>query len=105
MLPPAWVLAKHAEAQTDFRGAGEWGQFVTRDGQMRLNAWKKFKKRYSAIEDPEELWKAFPLPTYVLEGPIELFYDFAPYGISMDRGAAPEPSRFNIERAGPEKPA
>jgi hypothetical protein len=61
-----------------FQGMSRWGQFLDREGKVKSALREAFLHNFGRL-DPNRLWKAFPLPSFRVSAPIEVFHDH--YGI------------------------
>ena len=56
-----------------------WGQFLDRDGNVKPELKEMFLRNIARL-NPDRLWEAFPLPSFRVRAPIDVFYDG--YGIA-----------------------
>lgn len=75
LFPPAFIESKRVlTGMTSFQGMSSWGQFLTYKGDVKANLKEQLLKNLETI-DPDRLWELFPLPTFLLNAPIQTFYD------------------------------
>jgi hypothetical protein len=80
LFPENYVRSRVViESGTRFQGMSRWGQFLDRDGNVRP-ALKEMFLRNIARLNPDRHWEAFPLPSFRVRAPIDVFYDC--YGIA-----------------------
>lgn len=75
LFPPAHIAtARVLTGTTRFQGSSSWGQFLDHRGGVKANLEGRF---IAALErfDGSEPWRLFPLPTLVVDSPIEVFDD------------------------------
>ncbi|MFC6973300.1 hypothetical protein [Paraburkholderia dipogonis] len=78
-FPQAYV-ASAVVAEARFRNMPLWGQFLDRNGLVRIDAAGDFIRRLSNVKNVRDLASCFPLQALAVEAPIEDFYAF--YGVA-----------------------
>ncbi|MGO4326256.1 hypothetical protein AB4Z48_11750 [Cupriavidus sp. 2TAF22] len=79
---PAAYVASARVAEPRYRHVSLWGQFLHRDGSLRLGVVQDFKRRLLNLTNVRDLALTFPLQALAVEAPIAEFYTF--YGIQPD---------------------
>lgn len=80
LFPEAYVGSRAViEGGNRFQGMARWGQFLDRDGNVKPELKHMFLRNIERL-NPDKLWEAFPLPTFRVRAPIEVFYEC--YGVN-----------------------
>ena len=74
LFPREYVESAIIDKRTRFQGLGCWGQFVNHQGSIKERERATFLKNLKGIQDPADLYQAFPYKTYNLRAPIDAFY-------------------------------
>jgi hypothetical protein len=73
LFPPAHVAASQTRTGTTrFQGSSSWGQFLDHRGGVKENLRARFLVALDQF-DGSEPWRVFPLPTLIVDSPIEVF--------------------------------
>jgi hypothetical protein len=67
------------ESGNRFQGMAWWGQFLDRAGRVKPALQEMFLRNIEQL-NADRLWEAFPLPSFRVRAPIDVFYDC--YGIA-----------------------
>jgi hypothetical protein len=67
------------ESGSRFQGMARWGQFLDREGHVKPELKETFLNNIARL-NADRLWETFPLPSFRVRAPIEVFYDC--YGIA-----------------------
>ena len=59
---------------TSFQGSSNWGQFLDHRGGVKANLRHEFLTNLDAF-DGTQPWRLFPMPTLLVNSPIEVFDD------------------------------
>ncbi len=79
LFPEDYVRSRLViESGDRFQGMARWGQFLDRDRNVKLPLKQIFLRNIECL-DANRLWEAFPLPSFQVRAPIDVFY--ACYGI------------------------
>jgi hypothetical protein len=70
------------EGDRRFQGMSRWGQFLDHKGGIKPLLKEAFLRNIDRL-NIERLWEAFPLPSFRVSAPIEVFHDH--YGITGSR--------------------
>jgi hypothetical protein len=62
------------ESGDRFQGMSRWGQFLDREGRVKPALTEIFLRNIARL-NAERLWEAFPLPSFRVRAPIDVFYD------------------------------
>jgi hypothetical protein len=66
------------ESGDRFQGMSRWGQFLNRDGDVKPALQEMLLNNIERL-NADRLWEAFPLPSFRVRAPIDVFYDC--YGV------------------------
>jgi len=73
LFPPAHVATAHTRTGTTrFQGSSAWGQFLDHRGDVKASLRATFLTALDRF-DGSEPWRVFPLPTLIVDSPIEVF--------------------------------
>lgn len=79
LFPKAYVRSRvMIESGDRFQGMSRWGQFLDHDGNVKPELKEMFLRNLERL-NPDRLWDAFPLASFRVTAPIEIFYGC--YGI------------------------
>jgi hypothetical protein len=79
LFPDEYVRSRAAiENDRRIQGMARWGQFLDRQGNVKADLKAAFLRNIERL-DSEKLWQAFPLPSWRVTAPINVFY--AHYGL------------------------
>jgi choline dehydrogenase-like flavoprotein len=67
------------ESGDQFQGMSRWGQFLDREGNTKPELKEMFLKNIERL-NADRLWETFPLPSFRVSAPIDVFYGY--YGIA-----------------------
>jgi hypothetical protein len=67
------------ESGDRFQGMSRWGQFLDRNGNVKPELKEMFLRNIARL-NADRLWETFPLPSFHVRAPIDVFYDC--YGIA-----------------------
>ncbi|SDI09514.1 MULTISPECIES: hypothetical protein [Bradyrhizobium] len=62
------------ESGNRFQGMSRWGQVLDREGRVKPELKDKFLKNIERL-NADRLWEAFPLPSFRVRAPIDVFYE------------------------------
>lgn len=80
LFPELYVKSRVIiESGNRFQGMARWGQFLDRAGNVKPDLKATFLKNIELL-NPGRLWEAFPLPSFRVRAPIDVFYAW--YGIA-----------------------
>lgn len=75
LFPPTYIAtAQVRTGTTRFQGSSAWGQFLDHRGALKQALADEFIARLEGL-DRSTPWLAFPIPTLVVESPIEVFVE------------------------------
>jgi hypothetical protein len=80
---PKGYMASAKVAKSRFRNMPLWGQFLDRNGFVRIDIAEDFLQRLSNVTNGPDLSLSFPLQALAVEPPIAQFYGL--YGIEHDQ--------------------
>jgi hypothetical protein len=81
LFPEDYVRSRvMIENDKRFQGMARWGQFLDREGNVKPPLKETFLRNIDRL-DVSRLWQTFPLPSFRVSAPIDLFY--ACYGIGV----------------------
>jgi hypothetical protein len=81
LFPEDYVRSRvMIENDKRFQGMARWGQFLDREGSVKPPLKETFLRNIDRL-DVSRLWQTFPLPSFRVSAPIDLFY--ACYGIGV----------------------
>jgi hypothetical protein len=79
LFPEAYVRSRSLIASGNrFQGMSRWGQFLDREGNIKPAPKEALLRNIERLHG-DRLWEAFPLPSFRVRAPIDVFY--ACYGI------------------------
>ncbi len=67
------------ESGDRFQGMARWGQFLDREGKVKPELKEIFLRNIARL-NADRLWEAFPLPSFRVRAPIDVFYEC--YGVN-----------------------
>src|SRR5262249_22733779 len=74
LFPEEYVRSRAPmESGTRLQGMARWGQFLNREGNVKPALKEAFLRNIERL-DTGRLWQAFPLPSFRVSAPIEVFY-------------------------------
>lgn len=80
LFPDEYVRSRETlENDRRIQGMARWGQFLDRRGDVKADLKAAFLRNIERL-DPERLWQTFPLPSWRVTAPIDVFY--ARYGLT-----------------------
>ena len=62
------------ESGDRFQGMARWGQFLDREGNVKPELKEIFLRNIARL-NADTLWEAFPLPSFRVRAPIDVFYE------------------------------
>jgi hypothetical protein len=68
------------EGNAHLQGQTCWGQFVDHHGAIKAVLREQLFATLAQVELPQ-LWKAFPVPTYHVQAPMQAFYELYQVGV------------------------
>ena len=97
LFPEDYVRSRIViESGDRFQGMSRWGQFLDRDGNVKPELKEIFLRNIERL-NAGTLWEAFPLPSFRVRAPIDVFYDVLRHqglnGGTTAPSAARSPSR------------
>ena len=76
LFPLEYVAAREVLRRTpSLQGSSRWGQFLDARGAVKADLRDRFRDNLKSFE-MDRMWAVFPLPTYSVRAPIEVFYRF-----------------------------
>jgi hypothetical protein len=79
LFPDDYVRSRMViESGDRFQGMSRWGQFLDREGHVKPALKEMFLRNIQRL-NADRLWEAFPLPSFRVRAPIDVFYEC--YGI------------------------
>jgi hypothetical protein len=79
LFPEEYVRSRVIiESGDRFQGMSRWGQFLNRDGDVKPALQEMLLNNIERL-NADRLWEAFPLPSFRVRAPIDVFYDC--YGV------------------------
>lgn len=80
LFPDDYVRSRAViESGKRFQGMARWGQFLDRESRVKPALKDTFLKNIERL-NADRLWEAFPLPSFRVTAPIEVFYEN--YGVA-----------------------
>ncbi|TSC58568.1 MAG: hypothetical protein Greene041662_732 [Candidatus Peregrinibacteria bacterium Greene0416_62] len=79
LFPPEYTK-EPKRAPNGYPGMSVWGQFINRNGQLKVKEVSEFLGKLSVAQTEEDIPNAFPMKELAVKGNIEEFYKF--YGIT-----------------------
>jgi hypothetical protein len=80
LFPEEYVRSRVIIENGDrFQGMSRWGQFLDRERHVKPELKEMFLKNIARL-NADRLWETFPLPSFRVRAPIDVFYDC--YGIA-----------------------
>lgn len=79
LFPPAFLASARPSPDPETRYLALWGQFLHRDGSLRLDSAARFGRCFEQKNTPADALGCFPFSVLYLEASLEIFYDF--YGV------------------------
>jgi hypothetical protein len=73
---PEGYVASARIAESRFRNMPLWGQFLDRNGLVRIGIAEDFIRRLSSVTNLRDLARSFPFQALAVEAPIAQFYSF-----------------------------
>ncbi|GAP15640.1 hypothetical protein LARV_03432 [Longilinea arvoryzae] len=74
LFPPAFLASARPSPDLETRYLTLWGQFLHRDGSLRLDSAARFRRCFEQKNTPSEALGCFPLSVLWLEAPLDVFY-------------------------------
>ncbi len=76
LFPTTYIASKQPAAETTrFQGSSCWGQLIDHQGNIKPDLADQFVLNLAELK-VDQLWKVFPLSTWVLVAPIQDFFEF-----------------------------
>lgn len=76
LFPPQYLAGASPSCEPECQFLALWGQFLHRDGSLRLEAAARFRRCFENKNTPTAALGCFPLSVLRLEAPVEVFYAF-----------------------------
>ena len=81
LFPPVYGASRVVqEGNAHLQGQTCWGQFVDHHGAIKAVLREQLFATLAQVELPQ-LWKAFPVPTYHVQAPMQAFYELYQVGV------------------------
>jgi hypothetical protein len=76
LFPDDYVRSRvMIESGDRFQGMSRWGQFLDHEGRVKPELKEMFLKNIERL-NADRLWETFPLPSFRVRAPIEVFYEY-----------------------------